>query len=317
MRRLRFNIIILIVVLSAGTGPLVVPAERGTQPGAAQTNATPASNAPNPLTAQGDLIGQRLDSETFGIRLENATTPAERAQIIAGETIRAETRLTRLQQRFETVQSARQSGSTGPDTYETRTTLLLDGTRALDARVSRIQTAANQTNESELSQAGVSRERINRLESRTDQLRQTVEADAGPGGLDRGFYRQVRLVTDQYNEAFADEDLGVLGTYLRNERVNVQIVRADGAVEVVSFRMTDETQVRDLRAGAHENATVQARMDEATARRIVNSDTPVDAANRAFLSGEIDVQGLTSYNRIKWLLTNTLADAARTLIGGV
>lgn len=306
-------VVAAVVVLSAGTTPLAAAVDGGSPPGPAQTNATPASNASSPFATQGDLIGQRLSAEAFEIRLQNAPTATARARIVADEVDRVEAQLTLLRQRFETVRAARQSGSVEDDQYESRTGQLLDAAQTLDARVDRIQTAVNQTDESALSEAGVTRERTDTLRSRTDQLRTALESGAGPGGIDREFYRQVRLVADQYNQEFADEDLGVLGTYLSNERVNVQIMQSDGTAEVISFRMTGATRVRDLRAGGHENATIQARLDEATARQVVNSDAPLDAANQAFLSGEIVVRGLTPYNRIKWRLTNTLVDAARAL----
>lgn len=265
------------------------------------TDASPGTDASGTIGSQGATIGTEIRLGSFETRFSNADSPSARAQVIAGELDRTERQVRTLESRLETLTTQRERDTIDQGTYESRSLRISSSARTQAAVLDRIQRRATDVDATALERAEVTTERIERLRSRTEEL-VAAGGEGATSRLEPEFYRQVRTVATGYNEDVASQDLGVLGAYLDNERVNLHVVRTDGETEVVSFRTTADTRVRELRAGPHPDASVRVTVDESTARNIVQSDDPGEQANDAFLDGEIDVDGLGRYNALRWTI---------------
>lgn len=281
--------------------------------GANVTNATPGTTAASVLRIQGSAFEGTLRTATLEARLEAADTPAARARELDGALNRVAARTSALETRLNSLQAARENDSLGRGAFATRVAPVAANARSLGRLLTRIRTEASDLDATVRRRAGITADRLDGLGARLDRL---VAADRGAvttEGLGPEFYRRVATVVTAHNERVASQDLGVLGTYLDGERVNLHIVRPDGETAVVSFRTTADHRVRELQAGPHPRADLRVRVTEATARRLLNSDDPAAAANQAFLDGKITIRGLGLYSTVKWTLTNVALGALRLL----
>ncbi|AFK21072.1 hypothetical protein E6P09_18070 (plasmid) [Haloferax mediterranei ATCC 33500] len=280
-----------------------------------QTNATASEPGPTVSTViavQDTTVDQSMRIAEFQSRLTAAETTASRARVVAGELDRVETRLDTLETRLDRYQEARENGSISPDIYSTRVAPVVASARSLDARVDRIRIATDRIDAETLRDANVTQARIETVQSRIDRVVAVDEAAVEPGTFGPKFYRQIATVVESYNNAEA-VDLGVLGSHINGERINLHITTADGDTAVVSFRMTGNNRIRDLRAGPHPDATLRVTTDESTARRLLNDDHPGVAVSRAVVDGEIRIDGIGRYNAVKWLFLTTALDTIREI----
>ncbi len=311
MTRRAFSLGALLLVL------ILSPLAAATAPAATGSNATdanPGSAASSTIAVQGAAIEQTVQTEAFTARVAAAETPAGRAEAVADALARLETRVETLEGRLRTLEAARANESLGTATYEARTARIAASARIQQAVLQRAQEAAAELDAETVREANVTTDRFETVRSRIDRL-VAVDTTTATGQLGSSFYRGIRTVATKYNENVAAENLGVLGTYLDGERVNLHILRRDGETAVVSFRTTETTRVRDLQAGPHPDATVRIRVDESTARRLLDSDRPAQAANQAFLNDEITITGLGIYNTIKWGITSAVVFLVRLIVG--
>jgi hypothetical protein len=105
--------------------------------------------------------------------------------------------------------------------------------------------------------------------------------------FDGAFYGRVTSFAEAYNER--QPDLGAAGDFARGEVVNLHVVAPGGEEGVVSFHLTDDNRIRNLRAGPREDATIRIEMEKATFDRIATADDPGAAFERNLEDGEISV----------------------------
>jgi hypothetical protein len=306
-------VLVVALVLAATVGaanPFGATAQEAT------TNEAPSGAViSSALGVQGARIGAAIDVDTFRTRFAEAETPDARAEIVADTVSRTERRLVGLESRLRSLRTARANGSIGSDTYAVRVAPVAANAQSLARVIAEVETTSDDMDAETLREAGVSRDRIDALSSRIDRVVAAGEGAITSDGIDRGLYRKITTAAETYNREIAESNLGVLGTYLGGERINVYIITNDGDTDVISLRMTERNRIRDLRPGAHPDATLRVTADEATARRVVNNDVPSRAANRAFLEGDITIDGLGRYNAIKWLLIAPVIEIIRIVVG--
>jgi hypothetical protein len=259
-----------------------------------------------------DVQGASLDRSVRVVAFERELAEADargRATAIDGALDRAERAIGDLETRVATLRDAYEG-----DGYGTRVAPVAAKARTLRALLDRAEEAAQTVPTAELRDAGVTTGRFEALASQLDGI---VAADPGTLGtddVDKEFYDRLLATVETYNEGVENYDLGVLGTYLRGERVNLRLAKTGGGTEFLSFRTTGEGRILDLRAGPHPDATVRVTLEESTARKILDADDRAGVASQAFFDGEIKVDGLGPYNALKWTIANAVLGIARVLV---
>lgn len=131
---------------------------------------------------------------------------------------------------------------------------------------------------------------------------QTVIIDGGSTSTEPAWaaslYEQLGSYVDEYNQAVASTDLGLVGSQLQNEVVNLYVT-AEGGEAVFSFRTDGDNRIDGFRRGPDEDATVRMETDRPTVDRITESDAPVDEFRRAVLE-DVDIHGIGVVNAGKW-----------------
>jgi hypothetical protein len=293
------------------------PNESNATAGGALSNATAGETLSSAFATHGATLDGRLAVEEFLTRLDGAETPAERARAIARVVNRTRNRVVALERRLETLRTGRSNGSIDDGEFAVRAAPLVATARERRPLLAAVQSASEDVDAEVLEMAGVTRDGIAALDARLEAVAVASPRERVGDGVDGDFYRQIARVAATYNDRLAGRDLGVLGSYLDEERVNLRIRTGDGDAAVVSFRMTASNRVRDLRAGPHPGASVRVTMSESTARRLVDGDDPIEATSDAFLAGDIDVDGLGAYDALRWLAIDLVLDVVHVLNGFV
>lgn len=138
-------------------------------------------------------------------------------------------------------------------------------------------------------------------------LGQPVDAGGTFGGE---FYARVGTFAADYNDR--RPDLGPAGAVARGNVVNLHVVAADGETAVVSFRLTEDNRITDLRAGTRSDASVRVEMDAATFDRIATAPDPGAAFKRALDDGDVTI---TRRGALGGPI-GSLVDVIRDLLGG-
>jgi hypothetical protein len=295
--------------------PLATGASWQSDPHVNESTPGPGPAVAGVIGEQGATVDGAIRVQTVNQQLEAATTPSERAHVIARTVERTRGPVDRLKEQFEQLQAARDSGSIDEQTYVTRLGVLAARAHSLQDVTERLQVTASDIDSATLREAGVSREQITTLDERLEPIVTAGDELRDTGALDPSFYRHIGVVAAAYNDVAAERDLGLLGTYLSGERVNLHVVTSDGDTEMVSFRTTETTQVRELRAGPHPDATVRVTISESTARQVLGSEDPVVAANEALLSGAIELDGFGTLNAVRWLVISVVVGTVQVLLG--
>lgn len=312
MTRLRRAVVVLVLVAvllaalaTAGSALAATPPERNaTGPGTAVASAIDTQR----VELDGDLAAADLRD-----RLAAAETPAARARVAAAALDDAESRLTTLEARTDSLRAARERGALDADAYAARIGPVAARARAIDRRVQRVRTATAELNTTVRREANVTGARIDAVQSRAADV---VAADpGGTAGLGAGFYRRLATTVATYNASAGSYDLGVLGAHVDGERVTLRIDRTGGGTGVVSFRTTEDGRIRNLRAGAHPDTTLVVTVDEATARRVLTAEQSDAALRQAFAAGKITVRGVGPLATIKWAIVDLALGAARLVVG--
>ncbi|WP_396613920.1 hypothetical protein ACH9L7_18905 (plasmid) [Haloferax sp. S1W] len=305
-------LLVFVTVLLAVGVTLTVTAPVASVEQTTSTASEPGPSVSTVIAVQDTTVHQSIEVAKFQSRLSAADTTDSKARVIADELDRVETRLKTLEARLDRHREARANGSIGFDTYAMRVAPVAAGARSLDARIGRIRLAADSIDADTLRDANVTSDRIEAVQSRIDLVIAADERTLEPAPLGPAFYRQLATVAETYNNNEA-VDLGVLGSHINGERINLHITTADGDTAVVSFRITEQSRVRDLRAGPHPDATLRVTTNESTARRLLNDDHPGAAVSQAVVDGGISIDGLGRYNAVKWLLLTTVLDVMRAI----
>lgn len=283
----------------------------------ATQNGTPTSAGEafsSALDTRGRSVRGALATETFRTRIRAVEGDAAAARTIADALERTRSRTAALEDRSETLRRARANGSLSAEGYVVRVAPVASEARELRALLGAVADAIDRVDDTELREAGVEPEDVERLGDRVAAVASASANASAAEGVDAAFYGQVATAADRYNDRVGDRDLGVLGAALDGERVNLHVVDADGDDAVISFRMTETERVRDLRAGPHPAASVRVTTSEATARGIVESDDPVAAASRAYLDGDVAVRGIGLQERLRWAVVDVALSVVRWLV---
>ncbi|MFC7026375.1 hypothetical protein ACFQJ5_16710 [Halomicroarcula sp. GCM10025324] len=126
-------------------------------------------------------------------------------------------------------------------------------------------------------------------------------------------YEQMNPMVEKYNENIRADDLGVAAGQLKGEKVNLVITDTDGSQATTSFRMDDQLNIRDLKQGERDDATLKMSTDRATMEQIISADNPAIAFQNAIASGDIEMDGLGATSAVKWAAINLASGIARWL----
>lgn len=253
---------------------------------------------------------------SFETRLSAAATDSERAAVIARSLNASRMQVSMLESRLEALRARRMNGSISRGWFAVETSWLLSSAEEQRAVTARLERATRTVPQDELARRNAAAAQIQRLQDRIDRLLATEVPEIHRTSFDRQFYRDLAVVVERFNESAESTNLGVLRPLFDREQVNVYIDGTDRSPSVVSFRTTDQPRITDLRAGERANATVRMRMDERTARRLVNAERPGRVFARAFLNDEISVRGIGLLNRLKWSVRSIVFAITRLLADG-
>jgi len=144
------------------------------------------------------------------------------------------------------------------------------------------------------------------LSSAFDAQGESVGTGAQPpdATFDSGFYSRVSSVVAAYNEE--QPELGTGGGLVTGSVVNFHVTAPDGDEAVVSFRLTDENQITDQRAGPRDDAKIRMTTDTATFDGIAAADAPGQAFAGALESGDVRITGRGLGSSIVWFVVNKL-----------
>lgn len=305
MTRRALGVTAVVILLAAAPVALGMPWQ-------STSDTAPGATASGALSVQGATLDRSLEVTTLHLRFERADSPTERTRVAGTALDSVERRVSRLERRLASLREARANGSLGDGEFTTAVAPVVASARSLDGLLAQVRTESGDFDRETNRNVG---ERIEDVQSRIDRLLAVDDGAFADARLGGDFYDQVAILADAYNERVESIDMGVLGGYLNGERVNLHVKRTDGGTEVVSLRTDGDMRIRDLSAGRHSDASLRMEVDEATAREILDSDTPGAAANRAFLRGEIEVDGLGPFNAIKWTVTNLIMGLLRLFVG--
>jgi hypothetical protein len=122
--------------------------------------------------------------------------------------------------------------------------------------------------------------------------------------FDGEFYAQVTVIVSSYNDS--QPDLGFAGGLVTGNVVNFRVNGPDGDRTTVSFRVTADNRLTDVRAGARDDAAIRMTTDRATVDRIANADEPGTAFRDAVDAGDVRITGRGFWSGIVWFVVNRL-----------
>ncbi len=125
------------------------------------------------------------------------------------------------------------------------------------------------------------------------------------GSSDRGVYRRMGTFVAAYNDE--QPDLGVAGRLVRGNLVNLHVTGPDGEATVVSFRLTEDNRIEDVRAGPRADAPIRIDTDVATFERVATAPRPGEAFRRALADGDVTTSGRGLGSSVIWSIVNLLS----------
>jgi hypothetical protein len=318
MNRALLVAVVAATLLLGGTALVALPTADGGAAGLAQADGPLVGTVASSLfEVQEARTAGTVELETLRVRIERANVPTERAGVLADALDDVETDVDTLETRLERLRTARENGSLPEGGFAVRVAPVASAARARGALLEHVAATAGEIDDATLRAAGAAPDRIASLRERVDRVAQAGRGALEADGLGRAFYRRIVAAAERHNRETAGENLGLLGSYLRGERINLRIRTGNGDAEVVSFRTTRTMEVRELRAGPHPDASLRVTTDAATASEIANDTTPARAASEAFLDGEISIDGLGLWNALKWALITAAVELVRAVLGVV
>lgn len=181
----RFVMALAVVVLVVGSVvaiPAVAQPATGTQhsTGADEGEVTPGEQLSGVVNVQGSELEEEVDARTFGIRVANADSDEERAELVAQRLDENEQRLDENEQRLNDLQTARESGEISPGRYAAEVAHSY-------AELQRVQRSVNETAAvaEGLPEGAVDQERIKTLRERAHgmsgpEIAELARSIAGP-----------------------------------------------------------------------------------------------------------------------------------------
>lgn len=294
--------LVLSTVAAVSTGA-VVGGAAGTQPATNETDQGAGAIVGSGIAAEGESLDGELERNTFDTEFETASTDRRRAAVIADYHDAATDRLDTFEGRMDELEAARANGSLAQSTYESRATVLRTEAARVHRLALRLENASARVGPGALHAAGISREALHELRTQAS----TLAGDGTTGlasGFDRRFFGQVATITTDYNDI--QPGLGVAAPFLEGNLVNLHVQRAGGTETILSFRITDDNRIEQLRAGSREGAPIRMETDRATVQEVSEADAPSEAFRQAVEDGDIDVHGNGLLSGAVWTVLNAL-----------
>lgn len=296
------------VVLVLATAPAVgagvlADGHAASQPATNETDRGAGVIVASGIATEGQSLDGELERNTFAVAFETASTDRRRGAVIADYHGAATTRLDALEGRMDELEAARANGSLARSIYESRVAVVRTEAARVHRLALRLENASARVEPVALRQAGVSREALHELRTQAGSL-------AGDGttglasGFDRRFFGQVSTIRTDYNDA--QPDLGVAAPLLEGNLVNLHVRTPGGSDTMLSFRLTDDNRIEQLRAGSREGAPIRMETDRATVREISGADSPGAAFRQAVEDGDIEIHGNGLLSGAVWTVVNAL-----------
>lgn len=128
--------------------------------------------------------------------------------------------------------------------------------------------------------------------------------------FDAAFYARVSSFAAAYNDR--RPDLGAAGEFAKGNVVNLHVLGPDGDAAVVSFRLTEDNRITDLRAGPRSDAAIRMEMETGTFDRIAEASNPGAAFKQRLDDGDVTITRRGALSGP----VETLIDLVRDLVGG-
>lgn len=256
------------------------------------------------LVHQASFEGSHTE-RAFRSAFQSADGPDEKAAVAGRYLDRGHDRLAELRERRTTLQRARENGSLSTSAYRARAGQIREAAGSLQRLASSIEGAAEGLPDDARERHGVSADRIAGLQRDAAALERSVEETAVTPAFGPGFYAEFREMVSRYNENVASAGDGAPDLLAGEE---VTLVVEDGSAQtVLSFRVAEDGTIRDVRAGAREDATVRLLTGRETMAEITAADDPATALQRAIERGAVEIEGVGPKNRVKWAILRELA----------
>lgn len=288
----------VVVLVVAAAGWYVAPTNQPTDGPPAGEQATGAV-----LVHQASFEGT-LTERAFRAAFESAEGPDEKAAVAGRYLDRGRERLTELRERRTTLRQARENGSLSAGAYRARAGRVREAAGSLRRLSTSIEQAVESLPSDARERHGVTADRIAGLERDATALETSIEETAVTLAFGPGFYADFQDMVSRYNEEV--ESVGENPPdLLAGEEVNV-VVDDGSARTILSFRVDEDGTIRDVGAGAREDATVRLLTDRETMAEIVDADDPATALQRAIERGAVEIEGVGLKNEIKWAILRKL-----------
>lgn len=291
-------VVLVLVAASVAAGVLPVADGDGASAAAAPADGTNASVA-SVAAGQREAVNASLERARFEGALEAADSDAERAAVVARHLNRSLDRLDRLERAVSELERRREAGAVGGHEYAIRRSELHARAGGLQSFAADLRAAAERLSADERRAAGVTTERLDRLENGSTAVAERTEPAGATPRFGAGFYATVERLVARYNANVGGRGGGFLGDRLAGERVTLVVSDGDAST-AVAFRIDGNGRIVDLRAGRHPNPTLVMRTDRATVERLADAPDPVAALQQAIRDDDIRLQGVGLLNRVKW-----------------
>lgn len=304
---------VVVAVLASAGAPSALAVSMGATdppdpvPARQEMNATavdPGGYAAAVIGSRGASIDAAIRRDRLGTALAGARTDRETAAVVAESLERARARLSALEARHEALVAARENGSLAAGAYRDRAVPIASAAATLDRHSARLAGAAEPVPRIVRREHGITRAAIVAFGDRVRALAAATPDPLPAGRGHAGLYEDLPRWVDRYNAA-VDRPTGfALAGQLAGERVELAVRRADGGRSVVSFRLVEDGQIAELRAGGRDDATLRMRTDRTTVGRMANAGDPAAALRDAIRDDRVEVVGVGLVDRIKWAVVD-------------
>jgi hypothetical protein len=251
------------------------------------------------LGVEDATVSGNVERARFQQALGRADSETARAEAIATYLNRSRGRLDSLETQGEALDRALEDGSMTVGEHGARTARL--GARA--AAIQRL--TVELANASEALPAEHRREydiepaAIRRVGDRAESLAERTRSEKYR--VDTAVFGDIARMAEAYNSDIDTDDSDPLRDRFRGERVDLH-VESSGDSRTVSFRIADNGQFTEMRAGSRSDATLRADTDRTTVQRVASADDGDSAFHQAVRDDEIRLEGIGVANSLEWRL---------------
>jgi hypothetical protein len=108
---------------------------------------------------------------------------------------------------------------------------------------------------------------------------------------------QVQNYVDAYNQRI-DKAPDILKGLVKDEKINIDIIKSDGSLESVGFYTQNSLINRSVMGGIQDPTIVISATDGAIFR-IKSSSDPIDTFQSEMKYGQVKIEGTTTWNKFK------------------